>query len=59
MAEPASPATDRRPPRILVVDDERSMRSCSRSCSGAGAEVLLAENGRGAIEILEREPVDI
>jgi two-component system response regulator PilR (NtrC family) len=60
MAEPAAPATDRRPPRILVVDDERSMRELlAIVLRREGYEVLLAENGRGAIEILEREPVDI
>src|SRR4249920_3689964 len=60
MAEPAAPATDRRPPRILVVDDERSMRELlAIVLRREGYEVLLAENGRGAIDLLEREPVDL
>jgi two-component system response regulator PilR (NtrC family) len=59
-AQPDAPATDRRPPRILVVDDERSMREMLQIVlRREGYEVLLAENGRAAIELLEREPVDI
>ena len=58
--EPAVPATDRRPPRILVVDDERSMRELlAIVLRREGYEVLLAENGRAAIDLLEREPVDL
>jgi len=53
-------ATDQRPPRILVVDDERSMRELlAIVLRREGYEVLLAENGRTAIEVLEREPVDL
>jgi len=60
VAQPAVPATDRRPPRILVVDDERSMREMLQIVlRREGYEVLLAENGRAAIDLLEREPVDI
>src|SRR5438874_772253 len=59
-AEPIAPATDRRPPRILVVDDERSMRELlAIVLRREGYDVLLAENGRAAIELLEREPVDL
>ncbi|HVZ23942.1 MAG TPA: sigma-54 dependent transcriptional regulator [Vicinamibacterales bacterium] len=51
---------DRRPPRILVVDDERSMRELlAIVLRREGYEVLLAENGKSAIATLEREPVDI
>jgi two-component system response regulator PilR (NtrC family) len=58
--QPAVPATDRRPPRILVVDDERSMRELlAIVLRREGYEVLLAENGRAAIDLLEREPVDL
>jgi two-component system, NtrC family, response regulator PilR len=57
---PVPPVTDRRPPRILVVDDERSMRELlAIVLRREGYEVLLAENGRSAIDLLEREPVDI
>jgi two-component system response regulator PilR (NtrC family) len=56
----AETAQDRRPPRILVVDDERSMRELlAIVLRREGYEVLLAENGRSAIEMLEREPVDL
>ncbi|HEV3059194.1 MAG TPA: sigma-54 dependent transcriptional regulator [Vicinamibacterales bacterium] len=58
--QPAAPATDRRPPRILVVDDERSMRELlAIVLRREGYEVLLAENGRSAIATLERESVDL
>jgi two-component system response regulator PilR (NtrC family) len=60
VAQPAAPATERRPPRILVVDDERSMRELlAIVLRREGYEVLLAENGRTAIDLLEREPVDL
>jgi two-component system response regulator PilR (NtrC family) len=59
-AQPAAPALDRRPPRILVVDDERSIRELlAIVLRREGYEVLLAENGRVAIAALEREPVDL
>jgi two-component system response regulator PilR (NtrC family) len=58
--QPAAPTSDRRPPRILVVDDERSMRELlAIVLRREGYEVLLAENGRTAIDLLEREPVDL
>jgi two-component system response regulator PilR (NtrC family) len=58
--QPAIAETDRRPPRILVVDDERSMRELlAIVLRREGYEVLLAENGRAAIAMLEREPVDL
>src|SRR3977135_4228817 len=59
-AQRAEPAADRRPPRILVVDDERSMRELlSIVLRREGYEVLLADNGRSAIDLLERAPVDL
>jgi two-component system response regulator PilR (NtrC family) len=58
--ESVAPATERRPPRILVVDDERSMRELlAIVLRREGYEVLLAENGRSAVSLLEREPVDL
>jgi two-component system response regulator PilR (NtrC family) len=54
------PSADRRRPRILVVDDERSMRELlSIVLRREGYDVLLAESGRAAVEILEREPLDL
>ncbi len=52
--------TDRPPARILVVDDERSMRELlAIVLRREGYEVLLAATGQAAIETLEREPVDL
>jgi two-component system response regulator PilR (NtrC family) len=61
VTEQAAPvASEPRPPRILVVDDERSMRELlAIVLRREGYQVLLAENGRMAIEALEREPVDL
>jgi len=46
--------------RVLVTDDERPIREgCHRVLTGKGYAVLLAENGQMALEVLEKEPVDI
>jgi len=46
--------------RILVVDDEPSMRELLNIVlRREGHEVFKASNGRQAIEILEREPIDL
>jgi two-component system response regulator PilR (NtrC family) len=46
--------------RILVVDDEPSMREMLRIVLRRdGYEVLIAENGRDAIEQLRKSPVDL
>src|SRR4249919_2832167 len=59
-AQRAEPAPDQRQPRILVVDDERSMRELlAIVLRREGYEVLLAENGKSAIATLEREPIDL
>jgi two-component system, NtrC family, response regulator PilR len=58
-AAAAAPA-ERRLPRILVVDDERSMRELlAIVLKREGYEVLLADSGRAAIATLEREPIDV
>jgi two-component system, NtrC family, response regulator PilR len=59
-AASAPASADRRPPRILVVDDERSMRELlAIVLRREGYEVLLAENGKSAVDTLERESVDL
>jgi two-component system, NtrC family, response regulator PilR len=59
-AAEAPAAADRRRARILVVDDERSMRELlAIVLRREGYEVLLAESGRAAIDLLERQPVDL
>ena len=58
----AAPArvAEPRPARILVVDDERSMRELlAIVLRREGYEVLLADTGAKAVETLERESVDI
>jgi two-component system response regulator PilR (NtrC family) len=58
MSANRSPAD--RAPRILVVDDEQSMRELlAIVLRREGYEVQLAENGRAAIDILQREPIDL
>ena len=58
--QPAAAPAERRPPRILVVDDERSMRELlAIVLRREGYEVLLAENGRAALDLLGRAPVDV
>jgi len=45
---------------ILVVDDEKSIRDgCTRVLKGKGYEVVTAENGQAALEILSKTPIDI
>jgi len=46
--------------RILVVDDERVVRDgCQRVLTGKGFDVLTAENGAQAMDVLAGETVDI
>src|SRR5262245_19241897 len=47
-------------PRILIVDDEPSMRDMLRIVMRRdGYDVLLAVNGHEAIELLQRERIDL
>ncbi|MCM2313667.1 MAG: response regulator [Thermoanaerobaculia bacterium] len=47
-------------PRILCVDDSRMNRELLSATLGeVGLAVLHAENGREAIEILDKEPIDL
>src|SRR5687767_7915216 len=58
--QPAPPTTERRRPRILVADDERSMRELlAIVLKREGYEVILADSGRAAVDVLERETVDL
>ena len=48
------------PARILIVDDERSMREMlSILLRREGHDVAVAENGRGAIDLLNQRPFDL
>jgi two-component system response regulator PilR (NtrC family) len=59
MAVATAPQTDAAS-RILVVDDERSMRELlAIVLKREGHDVLLADNGRSAVEMLEREPIEL
>jgi two-component system response regulator PilR (NtrC family) len=59
-AEIAPPKTDAAAARLLVVDDERSMRELlSIVLRREGYEVTLADNGRAAIDALERGRYDL
>jgi two-component system, cell cycle sensor histidine kinase and response regulator CckA len=51
----------RRPPRVLVVDDEESIRTFSeRALRDAGYEVLLATDGSDALAVAEAQgPFDL
>ncbi len=58
--QPVSIAAERRTGRILVVDDEPSMRELLQIVlRREGYSVRLAENGRSALSTLEREPADV
>ena len=67
MTQASSPAPAATPaprpagkPRILVVDDEPSMREMLRIVlRREGYDVILAENGRDAIDRLQSEPIDL
>ena len=46
--------------KILVVDDEKIIREgCNRVLTGKGYDVITAENGQAALDILANEPLDI
>jgi len=60
VADSATPVLSPPTARILVVDDERSMRELlAIVLKREGYEVLVAENGRAAIALLEKEPVEL
>lgn len=57
---PAAEQTANTPARILIVDDERSMREMlSILLRREGHDVAVAENGRGAIDLLNNRSFDL
>jgi len=55
-----APKTTEATPRVLVVDDERSMRELlSIVLRRDGYDVLIAEDGAAGLELLKRQRVDI
>lgn len=45
---------------VLVVDDEKVVRDgCNRILTPEGFQVLTAENGRDALEVLDRQPANV
>ncbi|HMJ13334.1 MAG TPA: sigma-54 dependent transcriptional regulator [Polyangiaceae bacterium] len=58
--EMAAVRLDEVPPRVLVVDDEPTLRrSLARLLLSRGMQVLTADDGATAIEVLGRETVDV
>ncbi len=48
------------PPRVLIVDDEPEMRrTLARLLSSQSMNVLTATSGEEALEVLQREPIDV
>src|SRR5436305_6970107 len=46
--------------RVLVVDDESSIRMlCRVNLTAAGIEVLEAETGRAAVDVIRRDELDV
>jgi CheY-like chemotaxis protein len=58
--KPLDPATGTRPPCILVADDEQQVRELLRRVlTKLGYGVLLAENGRAALDVVEGRSIDL
>jgi DNA-binding response OmpR family regulator len=56
----ASPEPDRQKPRLLVVDDDPgARRALTRLLGRLGYEVIVAEHGRAALEIADRQALDL
>jgi two-component system response regulator PilR (NtrC family) len=56
----SAPPTPRRAPRVLVVDDEASMRDMLRIVLRRdGYDVLVADGATSAMAVLEREAIDL
>ncbi|MDD3605457.1 MAG: response regulator, partial [Kiritimatiellae bacterium] len=46
-------------PTVLIVDDEKNTREGLSRALRKNYRVLLAEHGHQALEIMDREPVDV
>jgi DNA-binding NtrC family response regulator len=58
--ELGGPSLEQAPPRVLVVDDEVPLRrALTRMLEGRGMQVVSASDGVEALEVLEREVVDV
>ncbi|HEX6764710.1 MAG TPA: sigma-54 dependent transcriptional regulator [Polyangiaceae bacterium] len=58
--ELGGPSLEQAPPRVLVVDDEVALRrALMRMLEGRGMQVVSAGDGVEALEVLEREIVDV
>ncbi len=52
--------TPRRPPRVLVADDEQTLRDLlALNLEAAGFEVVVADDGQQALELVRRFPPDV
>jgi len=60
MATETAVRTNVTAPRVLVVDDEQSMRELLEIVlRREGYEVIVADNGRAALSVIERQPIDL
>ena len=51
--------TESKKPTVLIVDDERSTREGLERALQSRYEVLLAEDGQKAVQLLESQPIDV
>ncbi|NLE89030.1 MAG: sigma-54-dependent Fis family transcriptional regulator [Myxococcales bacterium] len=59
-SEDFSSELERLPPRVLVVDDEPEMRrTVARVLTTRGMDVMTADDGRMAMDLLAREAIDV
>ncbi len=58
--EPGAESLGSRPARVLVVDDEPTLRrSLARLLLARGMEVLTADDGAAAIDVMEHQKIDV
>ena len=58
-AFPVASSLEGKRPVVLVVEDDRDMLSYIHSCLKQNYQLLLAGNGREALQLLEKQPVDL